>query len=318
MFKVEEPGIYLGVPAAEYHADPCPTPSLSRSIAKIICDETPWHAWHRHPRLNTAIVAADTRRFDQGTIAHALLIGQGRNFQEIIANDYRSKAAKEQRDLARAEGKTPVLTEDLVRAKAMVEVCRKQLAEIEGCQQLFHPDAGAGEVVIAWQDEHAWCRAMFDWLPHDRRVWADYKTTIGSANPAGLGRAVANLAYDLQGAFYEEAICAIEPELAGRINPVFIFQEMEPPYAVSAITLDEEAMTVGRKKLEKALTTWKRCLATETWPKYPKVVTPVMYPTWALREWLDRDAIDYLHQTQGDYDPFSLLRAGAPGGERRE
>jgi hypothetical protein len=308
MFKIEKPGIYLGVPAADYHADCCPTPSLSRSLAHVLCEESPWHAWHKHPRLNPNVIHEDSRRLDLGTIAHALLIGQGRDFQEILADNYMTKAAKEQRDLARAEGKTPVLTGELARARAMVDVCRRQLGEIEGCQELFTPDAGAGEVVIAWQEEHVWCRALIDWLPHDRRVFADYKTTVGSANPIDLGKAVVNFGYELQGAFYEEAIAAIEPECAGRIQPVFIFQEIDPPYAISAITLDEEAMTVGRKKFAKALSSFGRCLETGVWPNYAQVVTPVLYPHWALSKWLDREAIDELREKQGDYDPIGMVR----------
>lgn len=316
MFKLDHPGLYTGVDAGDYHADPCPTPSLSRSIAWKLINESPWHAWHTHPRLNPSAVCEDGRRLDQGTIAHLLLIGRGRHFVEILANDYRTKAAQAQRDLARAEGKTPVLTGDLARAQLMVKAAREQLAGIDGCQELFQPDAGDGEVVVAWQDEQVWCRAMFDWLPHNRRCWADYKTTIGSANPAGLGRRVVDLGYELQAAFYEETICAIEPECAGRITPVFIFQEIDPPYAVSAITLDEEAMTVGRKMVEKALDTWKRCMASETWPSYPQVVTPVLYPHWATAKWLDQEAIDYLRREQGDYDALSMLRSAAPGGGR--
>src|SRR5215831_5713580 len=45
------PGVYA-MPAAQYHADPCPTPSLSASIIKLICLDSPAHAWTAHPKLN--------------------------------------------------------------------------------------------------------------------------------------------------------------------------------------------------------------------------------------------------------------------------
>ena len=38
----------------EYHADPCPTPSLSSGIARVLWANTPMHAWFKHPRLNKA------------------------------------------------------------------------------------------------------------------------------------------------------------------------------------------------------------------------------------------------------------------------
>ena len=39
------------IPPREYHADPCPAPSLSRSIAKLLVERSPAHAYAAHPRL---------------------------------------------------------------------------------------------------------------------------------------------------------------------------------------------------------------------------------------------------------------------------
>ncbi|WP_242401117.1 hypothetical protein [Acetobacter okinawensis] len=51
MSIITTPGIY-DLPEAQYHADPCPTPSLSNSVARILLDESPMHAHFSHPRLN--------------------------------------------------------------------------------------------------------------------------------------------------------------------------------------------------------------------------------------------------------------------------
>ena len=47
---VTAPGLYRMTEAA-YHADPCPAPSLSRSIAETLILESPEHAFAAHPRL---------------------------------------------------------------------------------------------------------------------------------------------------------------------------------------------------------------------------------------------------------------------------
>ena len=69
---ITKPGVY-DLPMAEYHADPCPEPSLSSSIIRLLCSASPLHAWTAHPRLNAAYVAEESDRFDVGTAAHALL-----------------------------------------------------------------------------------------------------------------------------------------------------------------------------------------------------------------------------------------------------
>ena len=47
---INTPGIYE-IPATEYHADPCPEPSLSASVARTLIDRSPLHAWMKHPKL---------------------------------------------------------------------------------------------------------------------------------------------------------------------------------------------------------------------------------------------------------------------------
>ena len=68
---IDRPGIYE-LSAEEYHADPCPTPSLSSSIARTLLASSPHHAWWEHPRFNPGRVREEDEKFDLGTAAHAL------------------------------------------------------------------------------------------------------------------------------------------------------------------------------------------------------------------------------------------------------
>ncbi len=102
-------GIHYDVAAARYHADPCVKPSLSSSIAKILLEKTPRHAWYAHPRLNPDFAANTDTKFDLGSVVHELMLGKGVGYAVIKAADYRAKTAQAARQAAREEGKVPLL-----------------------------------------------------------------------------------------------------------------------------------------------------------------------------------------------------------------
>ena len=98
--RIDKPGIY-DISAEEYHNDPCPTPSLSASIVKVVADETPLHAWTLHPKLNPNFERKEEDKFVIGTVAHSLMLRDPKNFAILDFDTYQSKAAKEARDAAR-------------------------------------------------------------------------------------------------------------------------------------------------------------------------------------------------------------------------
>jgi hypothetical protein len=114
------PGIHA-IPAGRYHADPCSKPSLSASIAKILCEESPLHAWHRHPRLNPDFERVESATFDVGTAAHAMLLEGTDVCIAVDAPDWRTKAAKEQRDAIRQIGRIPLLIEQWDRVNELYD-----------------------------------------------------------------------------------------------------------------------------------------------------------------------------------------------------
>lgn len=69
------------LPSADYHADPCKTPSLSASLADTILSGTPRHAWLESPRLNPDHEPVEKRAFDIGSAAHEVLLGNGKSEQ---------------------------------------------------------------------------------------------------------------------------------------------------------------------------------------------------------------------------------------------
>ena len=286
--EITTPGAYCAMSAVDYHADPCPEPSLSSSIARVLLNRSPLHAWIKHPKLNQAYEDnGGSRAMDLGSAVHEMLLGRGSEIVEIEAVNFTTKAAREARDAARAIGKTPLLTDDCRRAEAMSNVARARLAG--------HPayaDDGFSETVIAWKEGRVWCRAMIDRMSLDRRSVLDIKTTAKTARPEAATRTIFDMGYHFQMAFYERGLNVLFPGDAGRRTFTFLFQEDEAPYECSLIKLDEGAMTIARKQVMAAIGIWKRCMASNHWPGYPRSVQTASMPEWMQQQWLTRELSD--------------------------
>jgi hypothetical protein len=291
---ITKPGLYHDMLAADYHADPCPEPSLSSSIAKVVLSDTPLHAWAQHPRLNLMREPDrdPTRVAEIGTAAHKLLLGRGAEIVIIDAKTYQSSAAKEERATAYANGHAPILTADHADAVRLADNARRALEQIEGCAGFF---AGQSEVVMAWQDMGgAWCRGMIDRLTMDDRsaiIW-DVKTTAAGLSDKALGARIAE-GYDLQAAMYVRGLSQLFPALAGRIRFRWIFIEQDEPHEVRVIEADRATLTIGDKKAAFAIEVWRRCLSANEWPGYRREISTVEYPVWSEAQWLRREEADF-------------------------
>lgn len=284
---MSEAKIFLDMTEADYRADPCERPSLTQSLAKIILARSPLHAWYAHPRLNPDYRHDSDRKFDVGNIAHALLIGRGKTIEVIEGfDDWRTKAAKEKREEAEAQGRLGVLGKHYSLASRMVAAAREQL-DNRGLYHLF--SEGHGEAVITWQRNGLHLRQMLDWLTPDYLTYADFKTSGESAAPHALARKMVGDGWHVQAAMAENGLDALDPENAGRRNFLFVVQEDEAPFALNVVKIGEAALTIGRKQLDYAFSVWNECLAHNIFPGYPQeIVTPEL-PGWAENEWLARE-----------------------------
>lgn len=263
------------IPADQYHADPCAEPSLSSSVANILLRQSPLHAWHAHPRLNPNYQPAEDSRFDIGSAAHALLLERdGSHIVWIEADDWRTKAAKEARDLARAEGRLPILARYQAQLARMVDVARATVAASELPDLLT---TGRPEQTLLWQDESIWCRSRVDLLAAD--VILDYKTT-DNADPETFIRQIGRMGYDVQAEFYRRGAAACGRQAAF----IFLAQEITEPYACSLIALANSYVEIAQDKVKRAMQCWKLCLESGRWPSYPIRVHHAEPPQWELAE----------------------------------
>jgi len=265
---VETPGIF-DMPEALYHADLSLAPQLGRSLsstgAKALLDCPARFAYQReHPVIKDA--------YDFGSVAHQRILGGGAEVVVIEADSWRTNAAKEARDEARANGHTPILRDDSDRADALVAAV------------MTHPIAGAifaaggdAEQSLYWIDEATGvtCRGRVDYI-HPRAL-VDLKTTVNASSPK-FSRALVDYGYALQAAWYSEGYEA----LTGIPLPfVHVVVEKEPPHLVAVYQVDLDALAYGAAKAHEARLIFAECESTGVWPGYSPDIELVSLPAWA-------------------------------------
>lgn len=279
---VEKPlgvGIHYDVPEHVYHSDPTGRPSLSVSIASTLCNETPAHAYLRHPRLGGA-PKEPTEGMDHGTLVHALLLGKGRTIRRIEAKDWRKDVTKEAREAALGAGEIPVLAAALDAAEESVRIIRTKLTARGVCL------TGKSEVVLIWDESLpdgrvVRCRGMLDHLILDDGIIYDLKNTA-SANPSKLEPKMTDYGYDMQSVAYQRGLAKVAPELAGRTRFEFLFVEAEAPYCVTPVECDGELAALGLRRWQRALHTWADCLERDEWPEYTSSTLRLGPKPWAV------------------------------------
>lgn len=279
-----KPGI-LEIPAAEYHADPCDTPSLSASMAKILISQSPAHARAAHPRLNPDYKAVADDKFDLGNTVHALLL-EGQSKVEVFDyENWRTQASQQAAALARQHGRIPMLGPQWDSCQAMVKAIVEQLATVD-CVPIPFTD-GMPEQTIIWDEDGVACRARLDWLHTGNVAVDDLKTTSRSANPERWSRTLFESNYDVQASMYRRAVRAVTG-----VTPEFNFVVVETsaPFALSVVSLTPEGWALADAKADYAINLWRECLTTDRWPAYPARVVYAEPPGWAEAQWLEKEA----------------------------
>ena len=269
-----EPGLH-NLSSDVYHADPCVKPSLSSSIANVLLQQSPLHAWMQHPRLNPNFQREVDSRFDLGSAAHTMLLERDESKVVIVeADDWRTKAAREARDNAQANGQYAILARQYADVQKMVQAAHSYIQTTELRDIL---DTGVAEQSLIWQEGDVWCRARPDMLSADRRVCLDYKTT-DSAAPDVFIRQIPRMAYDVQAYFY------LRSPVLENATWVYLAQEITAPYSCSLISLSNAYLEVARAKVMRAIRLWGECLATNRWPAYSTQIHYAEPSAWQLTD----------------------------------
>ncbi len=294
--KISTPGLFKGFPADAYFADPCPAPSLTQSIAKVLIDQSPSHARVEHPRLLSIAETEDDEpeKYDKakaiGNAAHATMIGRGKTLAVGNYPTWQTKEAKAFKAEALANGREPILAKHHDLAREMVQAGRLQLVDTGWTDAFIEGD---GEVVLVWSegegDDKIWLRTMIDWLTPDMRTLYDYKTSGMSVAPHAVGYQIDDAGWDVQAAMHERGLAVLNPEGRGRRRFRFVAQENKRPHAILPVELGEHHLQLGRRKLAVAINLWRQCVKSGQWPGYPlQAITPDVPPGRESR-WLERE-----------------------------
>lgn len=286
--EVDGPGVY-DLPADEYHAR---LELSSTGVRKLLPPSCPalFDHWRRRGEAPKA-------EFDFGSAAHRLVLGVGEEIEEIKADSWRTNAAKDAAEEARAAGRIPLLSRDVGTVHEMAEALRAHPI----ASALFEPGSGRAEQTLIWQETGAWiedvdgevvpraawvpCRALVDWLRHPgagRLLLPDYKT-CASAAPADAEKAIARYGYHIQGAWYLAGLRALGlADESARF--LLVMQEKTAPYLVTVIEPDATAMRIGEIRIREAINTFAQCTADGRWPGYADDVVLAELPPWETRE----------------------------------
>jgi hypothetical protein len=265
-------GIHQGIPSATYHSDCADEPSLSSSIAKLLLERPPYWAWAAHPKLNPEWKQPEPKAaFDIGSAAHALLLEEGAGIEMVEADNWLTKAAKEQRDALRAKGITPVLTKDFERTLEMSRVASEFLKEYG-----IDVSKTDNECTMIAEVDGVLCRTRADIFMTGRII--DYKTTGVSLDV--FNKQASKFGYDLQAVLYLN----VAAELNLACEWAFLVQETTAPYPVQMFKPTREFLEVGRRKLMQALSIWSECMLLGEWPGYPRDVQLLDAMPWDLND----------------------------------
>lgn len=212
--------------------------------------------------------------FDFGSAVHATILGAGPAVELVDVDDWKTQAARDERDDIRAAGQIPVNRAEYDQVAAIADAVRS------------HPLAaklladGQPEVSAFCLDEatRVPLRCRYDWLADGYAV--DVKTTV-TADPKSFGRTAHNFGYHIQAAHYLAVARTLGRPLDGF---AFVLVEKEPPYLVSVVELDADSLDVGAARTRQAIELFARCTELDSWPGYPDTVTTVTLPRYAFQE----------------------------------
>lgn len=216
---------------------------------------------------------------------HSLLLDEGRQIHAMStiyngepAIDFKSGAARKERDEALAAGKLPLLLHQLEEMIAATDRIKYDLTE--SGFDAWSPGTEY-EVSIFWEEtarsgRKVKCRGRLDAL-RGSTIY-DLKSTA-SCVPDDVRRSIVKFDYAIQQAAYTSAV---RHELGIDAEFVFGFFESDAPHTTHVVRLSESFREYGRARWQRAVNVWDECTTSGIWPGYGASVMDC--PAWALSQ----------------------------------
>lgn len=294
------PGVY-DIPEDVYHEDSLPpVPTLSSSVASILINATPRHAYFEHPRLNPTWERKDEDKFSLGKAFHKLVLGKGQDIAILRYPDWRTKDAKEAKADAIRAHLIPMLEKNYEQAEAMAQAVG---AQIRGFENLAYAMAGGvAERAYYWEEQTPYgpviCRCLTDWTPHGGPELVDWKSTAALAGPDEWGQRVMwEIGADIQDAFYRRGHLMT----TGRefTNMLFAVAETSAPHCMMTHRVGPATQALAARGVQQAINTFGLCLSRNYWPGWPRETAWQEIPGWRENKRLSREE-------SGAFDPEAM------------
>lgn len=290
--RITIPGFYQ-MESEAYHADPCDTPSLSAGMINDLLS-APAKCRENSRRLNPNYEEPDSQdKFTIGTVSHLMFL-EPHLFNERVEvcdfDDWRGGKAKAAREIARQQGKTPILAKHMDKITA----ARASFMAHPFTKNAFA--AGQFEQSLFWRHPvyGFWCRCRPDFIADSLGHLCDYKATA-NADPQQFGKHAYAMGYYRRAAWYldgAEVVYGKRPD-----HYWFVSQETRAPYLTAVVELDMQALDAGRAENDRAAELFDRCLQTGDWFGYRHphdqtrdLAFQVGLPTWAYMHIDERTA----------------------------
>jgi len=263
--------------AEEYHARQAISAGFLWDMVKP--DGCPSYAFARSAFNPKPLPQKKARELDVGTAAHLAVLEPElleKRVSIIDADDYRSKDAQTERNLAIFNKRVPLLRADY----QLVCDLSESIEQSDAAELLF----GEGESEVSY----TWDALALQWGAHgpatkiEGKARADRITphaivdlkTAASASPDAFQRAMARDGHHLRAAWYIDGwMESAEPgeviyDYANVRDYLFVVVAKEPPHLVAVYRCDERALGWGRTLYKKALSLFREAQESGSWRGY--------------------------------------------------
>lgn len=211
--------------------------------------------------------------YDVGTLAHALILEGSLDHlvHRVDAKDWRTKAAKEERDQAYNNDMIPINNSEADSILAPVEAMRDAVMAHPIAKDLL--TGHVPEVSLFWETDGVPLKARLDAQHPTRGVVADLKT-VRSARPNDVRKQISDLGYYIQSRHYLNGlkeVTGFEPEW------YFVTVGKTGPYPVSVHRMTPEALQQGQARIDYALARYKQAQE-HGWTGYTAVYEQELTP----------------------------------------
>lgn len=262
--------IVYDMPAEDYFANP----AFGSTSIKLLSDPDISLAEVKH------LLEHDEHKkeYDVGTLAHALIL-EG-TLDHLVAPlpfpDYRTKEAREARDLAYSAGMIPVNESEQETMMGPIEAMRDAVFDHPIAAELF--TGHQPEVSLFWEQDGVGMKARVDALHQSRGIMADLKT-VRSARPNDFRKQISGLGYYIQGTHYRNGGKAVT---GFEMDWYFVAAQKTEPYTVSVHKLSQAALDHGQRRIEYAIRRYKQTQETG-WTGYTAVYEQDLTPWEAIK-----------------------------------